>query len=138
MKRLVPENVFSLFDKLDEEVLKEEGQEELMKEDYMLLGLAIKGIENYVYLDEIYSNKYGEKYKSLAQGIKNKYFNRMYSYIDEIKLNKFEDLLGAVESIGAGGVVVALEELSLYFIEREEYEKCAKIKTIVDIVKNFF
>jgi len=138
MKRLSPDNIFSLFDKLDEEILKEEGQEELLKEDYVLLGLAIKGIENYVYLNEIYSNRYGEKYNAIAEGIKNKYFSKMYSYIDEIQLNKLEDFLGAVESLGSGTVVVALEELSLYFVGREEYEKCAKIKKLTDLVKSFF
>lgn len=135
MKKEISDKIFNLFEKMDEEVLLEEGSSDLLNEDSVLLGIVVKGVENYNYIDEIYLNRYGDKYAKLAEGIKYRYFDKLFSYLDKIKLNKLEVLLDLIELIGLNIVCRSLEELIQFFQLLEEYEKCAKIKKVKDILK---
>lgn len=137
MKKLTSDKIFSLFEKMDEEVLTQEGFEDLLNEDSTLLGMVVKGVENYSFIHEIYLNRYGERYEELAEGVKLQYFDKLFSYLQKLKLNKLEVLLDLIEVIGEGTIYRSLQDLSTHFQDLEEYEKCAKIKKIVDILKYF-
>ena len=136
MKKIDPKNIFSLFEASDEEILRNEGHEELLKDDGVLLGMVVNGIENYAFLNEIYTSKYGNHYLDHADRIQYRYFDKMYSYLAEIKFNKLEPLLGIVDFLGEGTIFVSLEELLEFFVDYEEYEKCAKIKHSMEILES--
>lgn len=136
MKKIDPKNIFSLFEASDEEILKKEGQEELLKDDGVLLGMVVNGIENYAFLDEIYTTKYGDYYLDHADRIQYRYFDKLYNYLAEIKFIKLEPLLGVVDFMGEGTIFVSLEELLEFFVEYEEYEKCAKIKHSIEVLES--
>jgi len=136
MKKLDPKNVFSLFEASDEEIFKQEGQAELLKDDGVLLGMAVNGIENYAFLDEIYTAKYGDAYLDHADRIQYRYFCKLFNYLERIKFSKLEPLINLVDVMGEGSIFYSLEELLEYFVEEEEYEKCAHIKHCMDVIES--
>lgn len=50
-----------------------------------------------------------------------------------MKLTSIEALQDAMVDLGYGGVQFSLNDLIDFFIEVEEYEKCAYIKKLLDI-----
>jgi len=136
MKKLDPKNVFSLFEASDEEIFKQEGQAELLKDDGVLLGMAVNGMENYAFLDEIYTAKYGDAYLDHADRIQYRYFCKLFNYLERIKFSKLEPLMNLVDVMGEGSIFYSLEELLEYFVEEEEYEKCARIKHCMDVIES--
>ena len=51
MQPVDPHKLFSLFEKGDEEVYKEHGVEEALKNPYVLMGMVLEGMENYQLMD---------------------------------------------------------------------------------------
>jgi len=54
MNKLDPHTLFSLFEQGDEEVYKEHGVEDTLKNPYVLLNMVSRGMENYAVMDMIY------------------------------------------------------------------------------------
>ena len=124
MKKLNPDSVFQIFNQDDREIFQEAGMEHLMNEDYMLIGMAVKGIDNYEILDKINKEKLKELYLEIKDGVKYRYFCKMYDYLYRVKLNKLEDLFDFVQVLGVKDVYSSFEILLSYFREIEDYEKC--------------
>ena len=52
MQPLNPHTLFSIFEKGDEEVYKENGIESTLNNPYVLMGMVVKGVENFIVLDQ--------------------------------------------------------------------------------------
>ena len=138
MKEMNLNNVFEVFDQGDEQVYKKAGFSYLMEDDTVLLNTVVRGIENYWKLDEIYINKFPHQYKTVRSKVRLKYFNKMFKYLSRINLNKIEPFYDTVGDLGYGTVENALNEYLNHFIKLEEYEKCAKLKKVLDVVKGLY
>ena len=134
MKRMDPHNLFSLFEVGDEEVYKEHKVESPLNNPYVLMGMVVKGVENFVVLDQIYTKNHKEKYEKVKDITKYKYFNKLYSYLERIESKKFETKYIIGESFDSGVVNSALHTLLYYYEELEQYEKCAVIKRYIDLL----
>ena len=132
MKPLDKENLFSIFDKGDEEVYIEHGIEETLKNPFVLMGMVIRGLQNYELMDIMYQRNYPKEYKEVAPKLKYKYFCRLYKYLERIDLYDSNDVYGIGDSFDQQQVYEGLDALRIYFESIEEYEKCAIIKKFSD------
>ena len=88
MQKLDPHTLFSIFEKGDEEIYRDNKVEGLLNNPFVLVGMVVNGIENYYYIDEIYANKDPERYAMVREKVKYKYFTKIYimRYMKLIKL----------------------------------------------------
>ena len=126
MHKLNPNTLFSIFEKGDEEVYKEHNLEDQLKNPFVLMGMVVKGLENFNLICSMYNNK---------PFIQKKYYTRLFGYLDRIDSDRFDDLYTIGESFESNKVNYALNHLLKYFEEFEEYEKCAIIKKFLDHLK---
>jgi len=138
MKKISSENIFKLFEIDDVEVYEPERLKDLMSDDHYLLNMCVRGIENFWVMDKISKAKHGESYNKYHYKIKTKYFLKMFNYLNKVNLNRIEPFFDTVQELGYGTVENSLKELMDLFIELEYYEKCAKIKRILDLLRRLF
>jgi hypothetical protein len=127
MKKLNSDDLFNIFSIGDEEIYKEHKIEEVMDNSFILLGMVIRGVENYYIIDKMYDRRYGQYYDSVRDSIKLKYFNGLVNYLERagtIQSDTVEDL---IDEFGPQAINYALEELLEFYKELEMYEKCAII-----------
>ena len=137
MKKLDPHTLFSIFEKGDEEVYEEHGVTDVLDNPFVLMGMVLRGLENYKLMDILYQRNYPDEYKLKEPYIKFKYYNRMYGYLTRIEWNSFEDIYKIGQSFDALATYASLEDLMYYFEKIEHYEKCAVIKKfLVFLYKN--
>ena len=138
MKKMNLDNIFEIFNQDDEQVYEQAGMKFLMEDDTVLLNTVVRGIETYWKLDDIYTNKFPEQYETVREKVRRKYFNKMFKYLVRINLKKLEPFFDTVGDLGYGTVENSLVEYINHFVIIEEYEKCAKIKKVLDIVQNLY
>lgn len=85
-------------------------------------------------MDIMYRRNFPEEYKRVSEGIKYKYYSRLYGYLNRIECNKFEAIYTIGESFDKEDVFIGLEELRTYFEKIEEYEKCIVIKKYTELL----
>jgi len=135
MNKLDPHTLFSLFEQGDEEVYKEHGVEDTLKNPYVLLNMVSRGMENYAVMDMIYMKNNYKNYDKVRSNVKYKYFTKLFGYlerldIEDIKAAKF--VIG--ESYDLSTLVHNLDLLRKYFEEYELYERCLVIKNTIDSI----
>lgn len=135
MQPIDPHTLFSIFEKGDEEVYKEHGVENVLNNPYVLIGMVVRGLENYSLMDMMYMRSYPEQYKEVRNAVKLKYFNGLYSYLTRIDTTKFEGIYAIGETYDSQDVLFGLDTLLYFFEELEMYEKCAVIKKYMDLVR---
>ena len=127
MKKLNSEDLFNIFSMGDEEVYKEHKVEGVMDDPFILFGMAVRGVENYFIIDRLYDNRFGEKYDSVRDSIKLKYFNGLMRYLERVDLSQLETASELKDEFGLQAIKYALEELLEFYEEKEIYEKCVII-----------
>ena len=131
-KKLDPHTLFSLFEKGDEEIYKEHGQDEVLKNPFVLMGMVVRGLENYYIMDGMYSRSYGKKYTEAKPKVRYHYFNKLYDYLNRIDIDDTDNIYKIGESFQKGEVDLCLNHLRKYFEKIEEYEKCAILKKYIN------
>ena len=132
MQKLDPHTLFSIFEKGDEEIYKEHHMEDVLKNPYVLMGMVVRGLENFQLMSTMFSHNAPEEYKKVKSSIKLKYYLRLVSYLERIDADRFEELYKIGESFEFIQVDTALNHLRRYFESIEMYEKCAIIKKYID------
>lgn len=135
MQQLDPHTLFSIFEQGDEAVYKEHGVEDVLNNPYVLIGMVIKGLENYSLMDMMYMRSYPEQYKRIRTTIQLKYYSTLYSYLTRLDTDKFETIYSVGDSYDTQEVLYGLESLLYFFEQYEHYEKCAVIKKYIDYVR---
>lgn len=134
MQPIDPHTLFSIFEQGDEEVYKENGVEETLNNPYVLMGMVIRGIDNYHIMDMMYTKRYPEQYDQVKGTIKYKFFNKLCGYLERIDTNKFENIYKIGESFETEQIFLGLNKLLEYFESIEYYEKCAIVKKYQDLL----
>ena len=135
MQQLNPHTLFSIFEQGDEEVYKEHGIEDVLNNPYVLIGMVIRGLENYSIMDRMYMRSYPAQYKEVRDVVKLKYYNGLYSYLTRIDTTKFEGVYAIGETYDSQDVLFGLDTLLYYYEDLEMYEKCAVVKDYMDLVR---
>lgn len=134
MQPIDPNTLFSIFEQGDEEVYKEHGVEEHLNNPFVLMGMVIRGIDNYHMMDIMYMRQYPEQYKNVRRITRYKYYNKLYTYLKRIDSTNFDSIHSIGESFERGEAFLGLDHLRKYFEAVEEYEKCAVIKRYQDLL----
>jgi hypothetical protein len=95
---------------------------------------AITGIEKYDFLHIVYLRAYGQTYLKIAPEVRSRYYHKMFDHLSSVNVNDLESLLEVVHKLDSVIVRKNLNKLLNFFINLEEYEKCAVIKSILDIL----
>ena len=86
MNKLDPHTLFSLFEQGDEEVYKEHGVEDTLKNPYVLLNMVSRGMENYAVMDMIYMKNNYKNYDKVRSNVKYKYFTKLFGYLERLDI----------------------------------------------------
>jgi len=135
MQPIDPHTLFSIFEQGDEQVYREHGVEEALENPYVLMGMVIRGIENYHMMDTMYMKQYPKEYKNVRNLTRYKYYAKLFSYLCRIDSTNFESVYKIGESFDKGEVDRGLNHLRLFYESIEHYEKCAIIKRYIDLLK---
>jgi len=137
--RLVdPNKLFEIFQVgNDEAVYKKHGLERAMDSPYVLMGMVIRGVENYHLMDVMYSRNYPKEYKRNKKSITRRYFSKLYSYLPRITQDPYEVIQEMENGFDFTQIVIALDYLRDFFEKIEHYEKCAVIKIYLDAAVTF-
>ena len=138
MKRLDPINIFSAFENDDQEVLKEHGIAEELNNSYVLLGMVLRGLEQYELMDIMYTRTYGRQYKEVRENIKDKYYVRLYGYLSRIDSSKFTPAKSLTDDYSVLEIFLKLNDLLKHFEVKEHYEKCATIYKYQNLITERF
>jgi len=136
MQPLDKNTLFSIFEQGDEEIYREHGLEGQLENPFVLLGMVLRGLENYYLMDLMYMKRHPKHYKEVRQVTKYKYFNKLYGYLNRIDSKGFSDIYDIGTSFNSNDIISGLEVLLKFYEEVEQYEKCAVIKRYQDLVKN--
>ena len=134
MQPIDPHTLFSIFEKGDEEIYKEHGLEETLDNPFVLMGMVIRGIDNFILMDMMYMKKYPKEYKNVRELTRYKYFNKLYGYLLRIDHTDFNDVYTVGDSFEYKEVFNGLDYLRRYYEYLEEYEKCGVIKSYQDLL----
>jgi hypothetical protein len=134
MQPLDKHNLFSIFEQGDEEVYIEHGVEEILQNPYVLLGMVIRGLENFQLMDLMYKRNFPKEYGNIQKSLQYKYYCKLYQYLDRIDSNNFDTKHSIGESFDVDSVNFGLNTLRVYFESIEEYEKCGVIKKYLDLL----
>lgn len=127
MKKLNSDDLFNIFSIGDEEIYKEHKIEDLMDNTFILFGMVVRGVENYFIIDKMYASRFQERYDSVRENIKLKYFNGLVNYLERIEALQSDTVMDLEDEFGLQAIKYALEELLEFYKELEMYEKCAII-----------
>lgn len=134
MHKLDPHTLFSIFEQGDEEVYKEHGQEDVLKNPFVLMQMVMRGLENYQLMSMMYYRNYPNEFKKVESIIKKKYYTNLYGYLLRINLKSIETIFTIGDSYEKKQVGEALDTLLSYFENIEEYEKCAQIVPYIQML----
>lgn len=135
MQPIDPNTLFSIFEQGDEQVYKEYGQEDVLKNPFVLMGMVLRGIENYRMMDMMYMKQYPDQYKNVRGVTKYKYYNKLYSYLCRIPMDDKTKIYKIGETFDRQSALIGLNELLYYYEKIEQYEKCAVIKKYCDLIE---
>jgi hypothetical protein len=127
MKKLNSEDLFNIFSIGDEEIYREHKIEDMMDNTFILFGMVVRGVENYFIIDKMYASRYQERYDSVRENIKLKYFNGLVNYLERIEVLQSDTVEDLIDEFGPQAINYALEELLEFYKELEMYAKCAII-----------
>ena len=134
MKPIDPNQLFNLFEVGDEEVYEENGVKDVLQNPYVLMGMVVRGLENYKLLDKLYLRNHKKHYENVRHDVRFKYFSKIFGYLERINPNKFESKYIITKNYDVVKVNVVLNEFLRYFEGIEHYEKCAVIKKYIDLI----
>ena len=135
MKELDPSRLFDLFDK-EEEIQEQSIEKKWISKNnpFILMGMVVRGVENFYILQEIHSNKNNREditKEEKRKVIKYSYYKSLFKYIERINQDSMLDLeqclIHDLEII-----TLALNDILSLFESYEEYEKCSIIKSLQD------
>lgn len=134
MQPLDKHSLFAIFEANDEEVYKEHEVTEVLQNPYVLMGMVLRGLENFTLLDIMYTRSYPKQYASVRNVVKAKYYTTLYSYLERIDSTKFESIYTIGESFEHNRVLLGLQTLLEFFEKAEDYVKCGVIKNYHDLI----
>ena len=134
MQPLDKNTLFSIFEVGDEEIYKEAGVEDQLKNPFVLMGMVLRGLENFSIMDMMYLRTHPKDYKNVREITKYKYYTKLYKYLERIDSNNFDKIYKIADSFGRDETFVGLENLLRYFEKIEQYERCAVIKRYQDLL----
>jgi hypothetical protein len=136
MQPLDKNTLFSIFEAGDEEVYKENNVSELLDNPYVLIGMVVRGVQNWHIMDVMYKRAHPNEYKRVRHRIKLKYFLKLMNYLQRLNIKEFKTIYTIGDSFDIKEVKESLVPMLEYFEKIEYYEQCALVKDYLDLLDN--
>ena len=124
MQPLDPHTLFSIFEKGDEEIYQEHKMEELLDNPYVLMGMVLRGIENYHTMDIMHLKHFGKTYKDVRHTVRNQFYNKLFGYLNKIDDSKFEAKYTISQSFQTTDVFHGLNVLLISSSDKDFTKSC--------------
>ena len=134
MAKLDPHTLFSIFEQGDEEVYKEHGQEDILDNPFVLMNMVTRGLENYELMRIIYLRNYKEQFQNVEHSIKDKYYNKLYGYLQRIDVDDADGVYTIGDSYERNSAQKALQTLLDYYEVKEQYERCSTVVKYIQML----
>jgi hypothetical protein len=134
MNKLNPHTLFSIFEQGDEEVYKEHDVLGVLDNPYVLIGMAVTGVENFALIDQMYLLRYPEDYGRVRDKVKRRYYTKLYTYLTRVDLAELGDEYKIGEDYDLSRSIDSILDIQIYFQQLEEYEKCKIIQQFSDLL----
>jgi hypothetical protein len=134
MQSLDKNSLFSIFEKGDEEVYAEHGVEGQLNNPFVLMGMVVRGLENYEVMDIMYMRRHPESYKNVRELTKYKYYSKLYGYLKRIDVLDSDNIYKVGGSFGRDQCFLSLDNMLRFFEKHERYERCGVIKRYQDLL----
>ena len=136
MQPLDKDTLFSIFEAGDEEVYKENNVSELLDNPYVLIGMVVRGVQNWHIMDIMYKRSHPKEYDRVRRKVMYKYFIKICGYLERLDINNFKTLYTIGDSYDIKEVKESFDQLLKYFEGIEYYEKCAIVKSYLDLLNH--
>ena len=136
MKKLDPKELFKVFEMTDEELIQEQDPQavwDFRYHPFILIGMVIKGLENFEMICELYHQREGEAFESVKDNVQLTYYTSLYKYLYRFNYQSLEHIESALRH-DFDDIAYALIHLRTFFESKEEYEKCARIRDIFEAI----
>jgi hypothetical protein len=127
------DQLFDMFSQGDSEVYKENGVEEILDNSFILIGMVVRGVENYYIIDQIHLNRFGKSYLSVREKIRLKYFLGLLEYLERVNALPSDTVFELKEEFGEQAILYAFQEMIDCFLAIEYYEKCAVVHKYIKL-----
>ncbi len=111
----------------------EESLPDLHSHGYIILGMVIRGVENYYILCDMLTREHGEDFKKVQDKVEKSYFDRLFLFLDKLDIENPSMISQAIEH-DTSSIEYALGALLRVFEAHEEYERCARIIKLKQIL----
>jgi hypothetical protein len=134
MKGISVSKLQSIFNPDDAEVFTEEQLDMLMSDDLVKIKSLVFGVQHFYTLANIYTVRYPETVGEYLPAIMQKSFTKLYSLIKDLNLELLAQREFHFYQDEISIITQSILSLIQHFEHTEEYEKCAKLKGILDIL----
>ena len=134
MQHLDKHTLFSIFEAGDEEVYKEHNVTHVLDNPFVLMGMVLRGLENWKLLRVMYVRTYKQQFLNAEPKIKRLYFAKLCGYLERIGDKKFDSIYDIGEGYNSTATIDGLYELLMYFTETEQYERCAIVNKYFELM----
>ena len=134
MKRLDADTVFAIFEsvhKPDDEVF------DPFTHPYVLMGLVVSGVKTFDIIASNYLRDYPGDFDRIYEKVKFLYYDRLYSFLEKINYTLSLHLIECCKH-DYHKVVDTLSLLLKEYERKEEYEKCSRIKNLMEAIVAFY
>jgi len=136
MQPLDKDTLFSIFEAGDEEVYQENNVTSLLDNPYVLIGMVVRGVQNWHLMDLMYKRSYAKEYIKVRHTIQRKYFLKLISYLERLDVKSFSTVYTIGDSFDSQEVQYTFNTLLDYFEKVEMYEECAIVKDYLDLLNH--
>jgi len=135
MKDLDMEKVFGVFRDEGISLVESEVRSSSDTDGGVYLASVIASIESYHLLDQAYLESFTDVYEQVRDRVKIKIFDRIYFLLIKLTIEDYSPFISIVREISTTRINKGLTALLEHFIQLEEYEKCSKIKKVIDTIE---
>lgn len=104
-------------------------------DDLVKVKSAVAAVQHFMTIANIYTVRYPDTFDEKFPIVQSKSYNKIYSLIEDVNLEALSERLFTLYEDEVNIVEYSLDSLLMFFESLEEFEKCDKIKAILDIVK---
>jgi hypothetical protein len=104
-------------------------------DDLVKVKSAVVAVQHFMTVANIYSVRYPDTFNDRFPQIQSNSYNKIYTLIEPVNLQSLSEREFTLYEDEIAIVEYSLDSLLMFFEASEEFEKCAKIKATLDIVK---
>lgn len=104
-------------------------------DDLVRVKSAVVAVQHFMTIANIYSVRYPDTFDEKFPIVQFNSYNKIYELLQEVNLVSLSERDFTLYEDEIAIVQYSLDSLLMFFEASEEFEKCAKIKAILDIVK---